>query len=236
MFIPLLTTPLATYTALAVLVLCHLGANYTAVRGVAFRSLNRQRMSILWQLFNTAPSGRLHPDTCGEYEAILRRPDIVHDIKTGRSLGRCFFVSSQAKLQQLSGGNGQKLDSACTSLLDPLSGENFNVWISNPFGAADTFDGRVYLTLEPGYKSSDLLKAWLVGTQFLCLIGDSGRAGQQLRELVIASCTTVNSQFVPFMDELRTFGWQVDDGLIVSGVPVAVDVQDLTTSLDKKQA
>jgi hypothetical protein len=51
--IPFLTTPFQTWTALLFLLFIHLSTNHRAVRAVSLRTLNRQRASILFELFNT---------------------------------------------------------------------------------------------------------------------------------------------------------------------------------------
>ncbi|KAE9384108.1 DUF647-domain-containing protein, partial [Gymnopus androsaceus JB14] len=49
--VPYLTTPSLTYAVLFVMVFLHLLINYLAVRGVIFRTLNRQRACLAWMAF-----------------------------------------------------------------------------------------------------------------------------------------------------------------------------------------
>ncbi len=49
--IPQITTPPATYTLLVILVSTHILLNYIGIRGLALRTLNRQRATRLWDGF-----------------------------------------------------------------------------------------------------------------------------------------------------------------------------------------
>ncbi|KAF9043753.1 DUF647-domain-containing protein [Hymenopellis radicata] len=58
--IPQITTPTATYTLLAILVSTHILLNYVGIRGLALRTLNRQRATRLWDGFITSGHKIVH--------------------------------------------------------------------------------------------------------------------------------------------------------------------------------
>ena len=55
--LPYVNTGRATHTLLAFLLAAHLGANFTAVRGLSMRTLNRQRACIAWSNFRALERG-----------------------------------------------------------------------------------------------------------------------------------------------------------------------------------
>jgi hypothetical protein len=55
--LPYVNTTRTTYILLAFLLSAHLGANFTAVRGLTMRTLNRQRASIAWSSFRALERG-----------------------------------------------------------------------------------------------------------------------------------------------------------------------------------
>lgn len=55
--LPYVNTPWATYTLLVFLLVGHLGANFTAVRGLTMKTLNRQRACIAWSNFRALERG-----------------------------------------------------------------------------------------------------------------------------------------------------------------------------------
>jgi len=55
--LPYVNTTRATHTLLAFLLAAHLGANFTAVRGLSMRTLNRQRACIAWSNFRALERG-----------------------------------------------------------------------------------------------------------------------------------------------------------------------------------
>jgi len=55
--LPYVNTTRETHTLLAILLAAHLGANFTAVRGLSMRTLNRQRACIAWSNFRALERG-----------------------------------------------------------------------------------------------------------------------------------------------------------------------------------
>lgn len=57
MILPYVNSTRETHTLLAFLLAAHLGANFTAVRGLSMRTLNRQRACIAWSNFRALERG-----------------------------------------------------------------------------------------------------------------------------------------------------------------------------------
>ena len=113
--VPRLNTSWSTYTALFLLVWLHLIINYFGVRGLALRTLNRQRLSIVWMTYRdstatspitssksllngTTPQATTQiptPAAVGNSERIfdLSGFGTIRD-STGKKLGLCFIGTS----------------------------------------------------------------------------------------------------------------------------------------------
>ncbi|KAJ3919975.1 root UVB sensitive family, partial [Lentinula edodes] len=89
MTMPYLTTPWSTYTVLFFMVFFHLLINYIAVRGVIFRSLNRQRACLAWMAFKSKCDSINTPTYLASLECILISSDTILSLPSGTAIGRC---------------------------------------------------------------------------------------------------------------------------------------------------
>ena len=110
---PRLNTPWSTYTALFLLVWLHLIINYFGVRGLALRTLNRQRLSIVWMTYRDSTAKSLLTSrslTKGTIPQVAQIPTpaivsnserifdlsgfgTIRDSITAKKLGVCFIGS-----------------------------------------------------------------------------------------------------------------------------------------------
>ncbi|KIK61622.1 hypothetical protein GYMLUDRAFT_137306, partial [Collybiopsis luxurians FD-317 M1] len=92
--VPYLTTPWSTYTVLFLMVFLHLFINYLGVRGVVFRSLNRQRACLAWMSFKSDRSLQITPSRLASLERILTlRSDDIRSLPSGKVIGQCTMGS-----------------------------------------------------------------------------------------------------------------------------------------------
>lgn len=190
LLVPRLTTPWSTHTALFLLVCLHLIINYFGVRGLALRTLNRQRLSIAWMTYrdsmasSTSTSSKLlvndatpqitrvpSPATVSISERIfdLSGFGTVRDSITGKNLGLCSIGSSFSELIV----QHQQPDWIVTRLLQIFQTERYLIWfdagclktgttgIVIRHGVISSGSLRVHISLKDGYTPQDQLKAWV---------------------------------------------------------------------------
>lgn len=74
MVVSYISTPLATWVSLIILLTIHLGTNYLAVRSVSMRTINRQRANIIFNKYMSSRHGSrrmLIPEEVSQLERIF---------------------------------------------------------------------------------------------------------------------------------------------------------------------
>ncbi|EEB92583.1 hypothetical protein MPER_08884, partial [Moniliophthora perniciosa FA553] len=220
--LPYITTRFATYAALAILMVFHLSLNYTAVRGVVLRTLNRQRACLAWAIYRSgeyqsgAHNGTaddITPSHISKLEQIFHRPDRLVDL-SGKTVGRCKIGSSLASISL----NGQ---------------------------ASDSLE-KVFDILR---REQDQLKAWVHATELALMKSRARRralasASQTPEELIASSYRVVDEVYPNFLQAMHQKGWVStnDENLelmatLLPGPPrsIIVGIHDVVHSDIKKQ-
>ncbi|CAK5266934.1 unnamed protein product [Mycena citricolor] len=199
-----LNSAFLTYTVLFTLVGLHLALNYAGVSGVVLRTLNRQRMTIAWELYRA--NGRTPtPEEVSSLEHIFQRPDHIRGTK-------CTFGSS---LNAVLGGT-----SIPRSLLDGMGEERYILWSERGAGVS------LHICFKEGYTPFDQLRSWAHAVE---VVGMTSKDPAD-DKLILSAHQTMAAAFPAFLDGMREKGWIVADVALQAGQPqaliVAVDFED----------
>ncbi|KAF8638718.1 hypothetical protein AX16_010441 [Volvariella volvacea WC 439] len=246
--VPSLTTPWRTYSTLFLLVFLHLLINYLGVKGLQLRTLNRQRMSLLWYTYRTNSSpGTTHrllsPTSISGLERVLGRPGLVRDSK-GRVIGEVAIGSSFGEVVNSSSPNANAKDRVLR-LVELFKDERYVIWLDSGSHHRG-LTARVHVCLKAGYAHRDLLKGWCHAVE-VCLVVQAGKASNstEVREkrvegsderagagehgVIERANANVDKTFDEFVKVLKGAGWDLgssglssDGTLLLSGVPKGV--------------
>ncbi|KAF8886816.1 vitamin B6 photo-protection and homoeostasis-domain-containing protein [Infundibulicybe gibba] len=225
LIIPHLTTPWTIYPVLLLLVFVHLALNYIGLRGIALRTLNRQRAALAWTFYRThsrAPS----PTEIAHLEHILTRPDVFRSLHAGQITGTCTL------------GASLPWASIPPALLPLFAEEEYVLWPEHHP------DGRLHVavSLKAEHAFRDQLRAWVHAAE-VCVAGRSDAAKEKpadVEALALAwvrrAQETVQSCFSEFVHEMRQVGWDMDDGMLMAGAPslVIMRIEDSPAREDKE--
>ena len=151
------TTPMATWTTLMLLLSIHLGMNYKAVRAVSMRTLNRQRATILFAYMH-ARGKVLTPIEISRQESIFDNNGVIRGAD-GNILGHCKIGVSFGELldrlteQKRSTGSRTTTDQTLAQLLSIYQQAPYVLWL-------DKKSQEVLILLKQGCTAIDGLQAW----------------------------------------------------------------------------
>jgi hypothetical protein len=228
------------------MVFLHLGINYFAVRGLALRTLNRQRTSILWTFFcstcRDSSSQILSPLEVSQRERIFSRPDALRDGLSGTILGYCTIGSSLAQEVQAVALGGFH------NVVEIFREERYILWFNprclcpEPDGRPSLAEGLVqgsqslhlHIFLKVGHTSIDHVRAWTHALEVASMLRrrhetetDSYNTKSRPLDaiaLVRTAHERMTKRFPTFMNGLKEAGWNTGDGSIclMAGSPTAV--------------
>jgi hypothetical protein len=196
------------------------------IRGVVLRSLNRQRLTIAWDVYREMSDTKIpSPTEVADLERIFQRPGLLREIRTNTVAGVCTIGSSLNAVLR-----GSMIPIA---LLDQMEDERYVVWFdrsclsSRPNGSEELRAGKVHLhiCLKEGYTTVDQFKAWAHAVELGRMLLLAKRAGfprPAPAELVLAAHRRVEPIFAAFLEGLRTAGWNTADAALLSGSPRAL--------------
>jgi len=227
LIVPYLVTPWSTYTALLLLLIGHLTANYIAVRGVVLRTLNRQRAGIAWTTYrHSGDAGVLSPTQVSKKERIFELSGVLRDAHTGRNMGHCTIGSS---------ARGILSRPIPSRVLDIFDEERYLLWFdprslcSPPGHPGQRVLGplRLHVCLKEGYLPSDQLKAWVHAAEVgrTRMLGEALGGGEdEASAMIRIAYKRVEKRFSSFVERMGEAGWKTDDGQLLTGSPKAVVV------------
>ncbi|KAF5318855.1 hypothetical protein D9619_010969 [Psilocybe cf. subviscida] len=236
LIVPYLSTPWSTYTALFVLVGLHLAINYFGVRGLVLRSLNRQRLTLLWTHYRLSDTRAVEsPSTTAHREHVFDSFGIIRDAHSGAALGHCSIGSSLSQIVQA------PIPSA---VLDLFTQERFVIWFDASCLSPAKSDKdhshlhglpRIHVCFKEGYTSEDELKGWVhaVETCRVACRSDQPQVNAGVLPTLQAAHDIVNSSFLDFKSKLEGASWNTTECALLSGSPSAV-LHAVTNHRDEK--
>ncbi|EMD60120.1 hypothetical protein COCSADRAFT_151456 [Bipolaris sorokiniana ND90Pr] len=218
-----ITSDLATWCTLILLLAIHLATNYAAVRAVSMQSLNRQRANILFS--HILQHGIvLNPKEVSARERIFERggvlrwadDEVLGKCRIGTSLsellgriGRRDKLSGSLAFCSSGGDDGSEVD--VFDLLSIFEAEDYVLWATGGPAAYEAV-----IVLKAGCGPIDQLRAWahaLLVAEKRQRGGDSG--GTRAKHgLVVGDLKDtlyeVRRMFDKYGDEMRAKGWNLD--------------------------
>lgn len=155
-----ITSPVATWTTLILLLSIHLEMNRRAVRAVSMRTLNRQRANLVYHSLcrGHVPS----PEEVSARERIFDRPGVLRAVDDC-ILGYCTFGASLSSYfstisaPHSTTGSTRLPSSALLKLLQPFADEKYLLWY-DPVSLSKQI--QVHVALKQGASQRDQLAAW----------------------------------------------------------------------------
>lgn len=204
-----ISSPIATWSCLIVLLSIHLATNHAAVRAVSLHSLNRQRANIV--LSNLLEGDRvMTPDEVSsqerifEWDGVLRwRGNPSAKAIIGVTLHRLLRTLAPAHTVTGAIRDGNLI---LEKLIQIYSHEDFLVWYDSPKRVA-------YIVLKGPASPEAQLKAWalaLWGAHRFVEQYATGANTDNVLELLERTLRDISNQWGDYVERLRAAGWDVD--------------------------
>lgn len=250
-----------TYTLLILLVAAHISINYFAVRAVTFRSLNRQRTSIVWDAFRNQGSSKplMTPQLVSREERLFADPCLLVRSEPGKARqarGRCDMGSALSTIipchpprrspwQALLGRHecpwwtGDSPGRWLPELLQLFEGDKYVIWFDAH--AHRLSPPHLRVVLKTGHTARDHIKAWILATEVAASRIAKRELGsidvQSLLGDVRSSKAVVDGLFPQFLEYVQNAKWDMDAaaGGLMTGLPVIIDVTTTSGLEDRKR-
>lgn len=224
------SSPIATWSLLILLLSIHLAMNHAAVRAVNMHTLNRQRAGIVLSTFldhGTAltPLEVSQQERIFEWDGVLRwkGSSPLAKAKIGGPLQG--LVSSLGPSHQVTGATSDP-DSVLVKLVELFALEDYLLWYSSS-------NRVVYIVLKDSVPAQSQLKAWAQGLMLVhrlptLKLAIGATAGKdEILELVQQSLSDVSECWDTCSEQLKAAGWDIDVASLetASGTRIRLDVQ-----------
>lgn len=170
------------------MVFLHLFTNYLAVRGVIFRSLNRQRACSAWMLFKLERSPT--PARLASLEYLFTHSDNIRSYPSGRVIGRCTMGSTF---------------SACFPSPETIDVFRHRRYILCLDKRSSGKKPHFHILLKNEYNSADQLQAWILACEATRLFASSDLANDTA--LVQKALASVDEGYTMFLEDMHKQGW-----------------------------
>ena len=231
------TTPIATWTTLILLLSIHLETNRRAVRAVTMRTLNRQRATIVFnRLFGYRDRPVPTPEDVAKAERIFERDGVLRSVG-GDAIGHCIIGSSfLCFLHLISSPHATTKSTNIKKDLLPriqsfYKDQQYMLWYS----VSDRWM-RVEIVVKKSATSKDLLLAWWHALQLANVVIVAG--WQQIPEkwqedpddwaltmFLEHSLKHVKAIFERYEVELREAGWDLDSGALETRSSTRISIE-----------
>jgi Vitamin B6 photo-protection and homoeostasis len=229
------TTQIATWSLLLILLAIHLSTNYLAVSAVAMTSLNRQRANLVYSQFR-AKGVVQTPAQVAKLERIFTAGSSLHGI--GRvPLGACEIGVRVDRLFQVSSANGLVTPST-RRIMKAFSGEKYILCFSTRSGHVSTYQGYS-IFLVKGSTPSDHLKAWIHAMELAHLVNEEGPLqvhSDHSVDLLVGSLRKVNNIFPALWQELTKAGWNVENPALLTRPSYRISRAAWTEVVEEKKS
>jgi hypothetical protein len=216
------TSPLATWTTLILLLSIHLETNRRAVRAVSMRTLNRQRANLVYHHLRQGhvPS----PKEVSTQERIFEQPGVLRG-SAGEALGICQLGASMSTfLKSLASPHPTTRSTsvsgtALTKLLKPFHDANYVMWY-DPLSFSRKVSVRI--ALKKNTTAVDQLAAWWHAVALAEASRQQGQPSNEKNEndnssLLERSMAASSMLLKKHESALRELGWDLDTGALETG-------------------
>jgi hypothetical protein len=222
---------------LFILIVLHLAINYIAVRGLVFRTLNRQRASIAWLAYRSTKHKSLNLNDISKHEVILDTTGTIRDLVTHRVIGKARIGHS---LTDVLRGSSLKMN-----IIAQLESERYIVCFdpSRPLTQYSLTGGSyrpfIYVCLKEGYTMEDQLKGWAHAIEIcraitLKEVPDLGDHGTMEEQLIRTTYNEVNMRFKDFVMQLKKANWNLTDLYLMPGQGAEAVLMDIVETSERK--
>ncbi|KAI0765221.1 vitamin B6 photo-protection and homoeostasis-domain-containing protein [Fomes fomentarius] len=250
--------PRETWAVLFVLVFCHLATNVMAVRVISMRSFNRQRASIAWEVYRRSFDVQGNPISISSavvlpFQTVSRREKIFTDssyitqdkvaparctlgVPFASLRGPCTSHSVTTSLAPFASASRLRPDALneqeTTAVLSAFSDERYVLWFASAPGAAV----HVLVALKDGHAPPDHLKAWAHAHELVRQVGGRTPTEFGTRLTAVRSALECVGCMMPgFVEDARAVGWKIEEGVLVGGSPVTMEVEIFGGAGDDKK-
>lgn len=225
------TSPVATWTTLILLLSIHLEMNRRAVRAVKMRTMNRQRATLV---YNHLCKGQIPtPREIAAQERILEWDGVLRGPKQ-EILGHCCMGASMSQLiTSMSVSQKRKTmsslipESLLENILKVFSTKEYLIWSAGSIRSTD-----LIVVIKKDATPVDLLVAWWQALEIVRM-ADLRKEGSRVRfgekrlgsdiELLSHTKTSAESLLRKYQVELKDKGWDMDQGALE--VPSSVRIR-----------
>ncbi|KAE9399909.1 DUF647-domain-containing protein [Gymnopus androsaceus JB14] len=194
--VPYLTTPSSTYAVLFAMVFLHLLINYLAVRGVIFRTLNRQRTCLAWMAFKFERGLMATPTHLASLERLFTHSDNIRSYPSGIVTGRCTMGSTF---------------SACfpsPEVIDMFRHKHYILCLDR---TSSLHKPHFHILLKSNYNSADQLQAWVLACEASRLLASSTDLTMAndtgITALMRTALASVDEAYSVFLEDMHRYGW-----------------------------
>lgn len=207
------TTPVATWTLLMLLLSIHLETNRRAVRAVSMRTLNRQRATLVYHHLRNGHVPT--PDEISSQEYIFERDGILRDADR-TSLGFCIIGASFGDLLSAALGASRATHSfkvqhsALLEMLSVSKDRGYVLWARESGGQHSI---QIQVVFKQGAASTEALIAWwqsLATANDLSTAETSEKSGIALVQCLSQSRDAAEKLLKDHEAGLRAAGWDLD--------------------------
>jgi hypothetical protein len=216
------TTPLATWTVLILLLSIHLETNRLAVRAVCMRTLNRQRATLVYHYLERGHVPT--PEEISSQERIFERDGVLRGSQD-QVLGYCRMgasvsdmLSSMAAETNSQTKSSQLAPGTLSRLLEQYSQAKYILWCNQ-----DSRPLHISVAIKKGASSIDLLSAWW---QALGIAKSDGTSDQKIasdkNEMATEALKNASTMTQRYREELTARGWDLDLGALETSSGVRI--------------
>ena len=203
----------------------HFAFNYQGVRGVAMRSLNRQRTGILWTSYRSEAlglrNGKVTPNLTPQYvatrERIFQHAGTLRDVFTDKIMGHCTIGTA---LSSLLSNSGPSFHAHFNETLTCFKNERYVLCFDPSYIASRNGPPQLHICLKQNHTPLDQLKGWVHALELARAC--TTRNTDDPAALIAASYRGLNDGFRQFIEHVRNLGWDMQEGALMTGTPSAV--------------
>ena len=228
------SSPMATWSCLILLLSIHLAMNHAAVRAVRMHTLNRQRANIVFSTM--LEDGKvLNPEEVSLRERIFERDGVLR-WKGGEVIARAkigvSFQTLVTSIGQSHGTTGSIREASVDleQLVDAYRLEEYILWY-------DTSRQVVLIVLKEGVTAIAQLKAWCHAlwlvhgrTTGKAIGGEASNQAMQQQQLSISTLGELSRRWPNDVKSLRAAGWDLEIASLETAESTRIRMQAGSTS------
>lgn len=206
------SSPMATWTCLIMLLSIHLATNLAAVRAVCMHNLNRQRANIVLSNFFDG-KGVLTPEVVSLYERIFEWDGVLRwkgsapfgKARIGVPMQDILNVLAPTRTHHATGAIRDK-KSVLKTLIRLHKEEDFLVWYDTPQKTA-------IIVLKEGASPRAHLKAWALGLYVAHRFkGEDATSAttDKVIQLIESTLRQISNQWDDYIERMKAAGWDLD--------------------------